>query len=72
MDLDSFIDLADQYVALGSSVQEQLKVVLEDGEPSDAQNPNALRLVAHFLERASRSDVEDANEVRADIEAYLA
>lgn len=71
MKLEVFLSLADEYVRMGGSVQEQLKAVVLDGEDMEDQNPNALRYVETFLRDAARDEIDDAAEWAADIADYL-
>lgn len=58
MYLNTFIRLAQGFNNLGWAVQEQLVAVLTDGNVED-QNPNALRMIADYLETVKARSAED-------------
>lgn len=57
MDMESFLLLARKYVDLGWSVQAQLVQLDENEECAEELNPNALALIAEFLEFASQHNL---------------
>lgn len=72
MTLDTLLLLCRRYRDLGDAVSDQLHAVAVNGESVEQQNPNAMRLALKFLDSCDRLGVDDALEVRDEIEAGLA
>lgn len=71
MTLNTFLNLAEKWDALGGAVQKQLSNVV-DGDDLDEQSGNALAMIETFLRDAS-DDLEDfeANYIAEQINEYL-
>lgn len=69
MDLTEFLFLAEEYSKLGGAVQEQL-VAIEQGEPKEDQNANALDMVRCFLNQAADL-VDGAGDLAEELNEYL-
>lgn len=75
MNIETFLDLASDWDALGGAVQEQLRDVLDSDTMND-QNPNALKMIRdRFLKSLKRcGDDElssDAHDQIILIDEYL-
>ncbi len=76
MTTDTVLRIARIFADLGDAVFEQGEAVLIHGEPTEDQNPNALRRVAEALSRAARlaaragddDTAEDLAEAAREIE----
>jgi hypothetical protein len=66
------MDFANAYRDLGGAVQDQLAAVLDDPSAMEDCNPNALELIARFLERQARGFRDAENEDLFDELAELA
>ena len=71
MQIESMVFLAQRYADMGDAVQRQLSDVMA-GRPLGDQNPNALKIIRAFLERAVRYDVDGAQELVEQIDEFLA
>ena len=65
MEISPLIRLCKKYQDLGGAVQEQLGLVLEGR--IDECNPNALTYIEDWLHWAVRRGVEDAGELREEV-----
>lgn len=72
MDLAKFLEAADAYVALGTSVQDQLKAIVADPTTLPDQNPNALKLIDRMLCSNAFVEVEDADVASLEIQELFA
>lgn len=70
MNFHDFIRIAKDYSALGSSVQDQLDDII-DGEPMDDMNPNALAYISDLIGDLECAGVEDALDLKAEIDEHL-
>lgn len=71
MDLETFLQMADEYKALGWSVQGQLAEIA-DGSPMEDQNPNALKIIKSFLLSLDMCGIKGADDLAEEIDDYLA
>ena len=55
------------YAALGTSVQDQIREVIFEGEPAEDMNPNALKMAREWFTQAAQRGF-DADEARDAIE----
>lgn len=69
MDLQRFLELANKWQDMGNAVQRQLQDVV-DGQGMAEQNPNALRMIARFLNEA-HWDVDEADNLGIAIAEFL-
>lgn len=68
LNFEELLAIAEDYADLGYAVQEQVRVVLHDGESAEDQNPNALRMIRQWL-RSCRGFNDDLD---AEIEDAIA
>jgi hypothetical protein len=73
MNFIDFLDLAQKFAAMGTSVQAQMEDVI-NGEPLDDLNPNALAMILELVksfEHVTEGGDEDSFNVKHAIEEHL-
>ena len=70
VDLGDLLDLCEQYEAMGSAVQTQLRRFADNPHDGDC-NPNALRMMRDWLELATRYDIDGAEAILEDLQQAL-
>ncbi len=71
MELYTLIEFAEAYERLGSSVQNQLRCLLDQQEDADL-NPNAVELMKTLYPNLADIDPELEDELRETIESWSA
>lgn len=70
MQIETVIFIAQKYASLGNAIQVQMSSVVS-GCPLEMQNPNALKIIAKFLDYCAAHDVAGAEEFFEKITDFL-